>query len=143
MASVVWIVAAVSHESEVLSVTTSTQPAVPSPTPTPTPIPTPRLTPTPKTSPTPVAAATDWKYPNSAPAGDNEWISSDDPKIITDWYKNKINALGLNAKSFVQTSTNGNVLNKLAADNGALSVTVEITKSAADTQTTILVVLDK
>ena len=107
-----------------------------------------QATPTPKSSPssTPASnsqpAAGDWIYPNSTQLEANKWRSSDDPQVITNWYKSKIEALGMNAKSFVQTNTNGQVLNKLVAANGNSKISVEISKSSADSQTSILVVLD-
>lgn len=54
--------------------------------------------------------------------------SSDNPQIITNWYKEKITSMGMNAKSFVQTNTNGNVLNKLVAANSDLKVSVTISR---------------
>lgn len=97
-------------------------------------------------TPTPTAnsqpAAGSWVYPNSTQLATGKWQSSADPGVITNWYKSKIEALGTSAKSFVQTNTNGNVLNKLVAANGSSKVSVEISKGSADSQTSILVVLD-
>lgn len=96
-------------------------------------------TPTPSANPQP---AGDWGYPNSTQLAAGKWQSSADPQVITNWYKSKIETLGTSAKSFVQTNTNGNVLNKLVAANGSSKVSVEISKSSSDSQTSILVVLD-
>ena len=46
-----------------------------------------------------------------------------------DWYKEKIKALGMNTTSFVQTKTNGDVLNKLVGSRGQQKVEVEIIKN--------------
>ena len=97
-------------------------------------------TPTPATNPQP--ATGDWGYPNSTQLATGKWQSSDSPQTITNWYKSKIEALGMPAKSFVQTNTNGNFLNKLVAANGSSKVTVEISKGSGNSQTSILVVLD-
>ena len=77
---------------------------------------------------------TDFKYPNSTIVIVNqngnklELESTDDPKKITDWYKEKIKAMDMNVTSFVQTSTNGIVLNKLVGANGDVEIRIEITK---------------
>lgn len=54
--------------------------------------------------------------------------SSEDPDKITDWYKGKIKGLGMNVKSFVVTSSNDKVLNKLSAANGKQEINVEISR---------------
>ncbi len=110
------------------------------PSPTPHPSATPRSIPTPSSS---SVSTSDWKYPNSTSTGDNKWQSNDGPQVITNWYKSRIEALHLNAQSFVQTDTNDNVLNKLVAGSGAFKVSVEISKSSTFSQTSISVVLDK
>lgn len=65
--------------------------------------------------------------------------SSDNPKTITEWYKNKIEALGMKATSFVQTNTNNNVLNKLVASNGEQEISIEIKKESSSLTTGISV----
>lgn len=57
-----------------------------------------------------------------------ELESLDDTQKITDWYKEKIRGMGMNAKSFVQTKANGKVLNKLVGSNGKKEIRVEISK---------------
>ncbi|KKR81155.1 MAG: hypothetical protein UU73_C0003G0277 [Candidatus Daviesbacteria bacterium GW2011_GWA1_41_61] len=73
------------------------------------------------------------KYPNSRNIINDQnqqaFISFDDPQVITDWYKEKIKALGMNTTSFVQTKTNGDVLNKLVGSRGQQKVEVEIIKN--------------
>ena len=112
----------------------------PSPTPTITPTPTPQPTnPPPTSTPTPTnkpnpqpQTVTDFQYPNSNVVSINGnttiFESTDDPKKITNWYKDKIKSMGMNATSFVQTNTNGNILNKLVGANGNRKVEIEITK---------------
>lgn len=56
--------------------------------------------------------------------------SQDNPQTITDWYKQKIESLNLNAQSFVSTNTNGNILNKLVGTNREKEIRVEISKKA-------------
>lgn len=58
--------------------------------------------------------------------------SNESTEAVTDWYKNLIKSMGMTATSFVTTSTNGAVLNKLAAAKSDFEVLVEITKAAND-----------
>lgn len=67
--------------------------------------------------------------------------SAEDSKKITDWYKEKIKNEKLLATSFVTTSTNEKVLNKLAA-SGDYKIEVEISKDSAS-QSEIKVKLSK
>lgn len=94
---------------------------------------TPTLSPTPTNTPINESQSIlDFKYPNSSQVSlnGNEMVleSTDDPKIITDWYKDKIKTMNMSVTSFVQTSTNGNILNKLVGSNGNKEVRVEISK---------------
>lgn len=72
------------------------------------------------------------QYPNSSLIKDEQreltFISFDDPQVVTNWYKDQIKKKGMNVTSFVQTQTNGEVLNKLIGSNGQQKVEVEITK---------------
>jgi len=115
-------------------------------TPTPTPqkdanLPT--ITPTPTLQPPEKDANLLWQYPNSSIITKSETAlileSNGDVDAITDWYKEKIKAMGMNAKSFVVTKTNGNVLNKLVGDNGNIEIRVEISKSAGESTVRIVV----
>lgn len=85
-------------------------------------------TPTPK----PTLATSSFEYPNSRRIRVEGEImvleTQDSPQVVTNWYKEKIRQLNMNAKSFVQTTTNGDVLNKLAGSDGKIEVRVEITK---------------
>ena len=88
----------------------------------------------------------DFQYPRSIIISLNSnfatFESSDDPKKITDWYKNKIKDMGMNTTSFVQTSTNGNVLNKLVGADGNQKVRVEINKHNNSAIVKIVVVVN-
>ena len=122
----------------------------PSPTPTITPTPTPQptsppptSTPTNKPNPQP-QTVTDFQYPNSNVVNINGtaiFESVDDPKKITDWYKDKIKSMGMTATSFIQTNTNDNILNKLVGANGNKKVSVEITKQNNQSTAKISVIL--
>lgn len=119
------------------------------PTPTETPRPTPAPSPTPTTRPTSGVqlqqsiTTSAFMYPNARQERfEDEKIkleTTDNPDAVTDWYKNKIKSFSMSAKSFVQTNTNGNVLNKLVGDNGEIEVRIEITKKANDSVTKISV----
>ena len=56
--------------------------------------------------------------------------SADNVDAITNWYKEKIKAQGMNVTSFVVTKTNNNVFNKLVGADGKRQVRVEIKKEA-------------
>ena len=90
---------------------------------------------------TPLESINNFIYPNSSNiTGDENLLSMeslDQPQIITDWYKEKIKAMGMKATTFVQTTTNGNVLNKLAGANNSFGIVVEIKKGKDDTKTSI------
>lgn len=87
-----------------------------------------------------------YKYPSSSVKEESgsrlSLESSDNPNTITNWYKEKIASLGMNAKSFVQTNTNGNILNKLAAAKSGFKISVEISKKNNEEKIEILVLLD-
>lgn len=86
------------------------------------------------------------KYPNAIQTSSSgntlSLESQDDPDAITQWYKEKIQSLGMNSKSFVTTKTNGNILNKLVGANGTREVQVEITKQN-DESTVHITITDK
>lgn len=87
-----------------------------------------------------------YKYPSSSvkeESGNRLFLeSTDDPQAITNWYKEKITSLGMNANSFVQTNTNGNILNKLAATKSGFKINVKISKKTNDEKTKIEISLD-
>lgn len=68
--------------------------------------------------------------------------STDDPQAITNWYKEKINSIGMNAKSFVQTNANGNILNKLVGAKSGFKISIEISKKSNEENVKISVSLD-
>ena len=118
---------------------------------TPIPTPTPISIPTsiPSTS-TPIPSSqinmSSFVYPGSIilnQSGDEMTLqSTDDPQAITNWYKEKITGMGMNAKSFVQTNTNGNVLNKLIGAKAGFKVKIQIEKNSSSNITEIKVSLE-
>lgn len=59
--------------------------------------------------------------------------SSKSPEEVTNWYKDKIKSNNLTSTSFVTTSTNGRILNKLSA-SGNFKIEVEIKNENSSTQ---------
>lgn len=80
-------------------------------------------------------------YPNSVVTniGINSVVmqSNDSPQTITDWYKEKIKSFGMNVNSFVQTITNGNVLNRFVSAGSNFKINVRINKRVNDVKTQI------
>lgn len=115
-----------------------------SPKPTPKPV-IPSPNPTSSNNPTPIpntnTSSNAFIYPNSIQISSSGEVvtleSSDSPSVITDWYKNKIKEQGMKTTSFVTTSTNGNVLNKLAGASSTQNVQITITKKTSDSKTKI------
>ncbi|MFH1186843.1 MAG: hypothetical protein V1697_01570 [Candidatus Levyibacteriota bacterium] len=85
-----------------------------------------------------------WVYPNSQQLSNSgnaiNLQSYDDVGQITNWYKERIREIGMNAVSFVSTSTNGNVLNKLSGADEHQEIGIEITKQASSQLVEIRVV---
>lgn len=107
-------------------------------------------TPTEKPTHTPVptnfsidSSLSAFHYPGAAVLSSSstylELTNSDSSEKITNWYKDKITKLGMNTKSFVTTSTNGTIVNKLVAADGSTEIRVDITKSSGENITTIKV----
>lgn len=106
--------------------------------------------PTPSQRPSPTFGSVDitinnFIYPNSVRTSismNNVVMKSNDhPQAITDWYKEKIKSLGMNINSFIQTNTNGNVLNKLLSANSGFKISVIISKKNNEVNTEIDVFL--
>lgn len=76
-------------------------------------------------------------YPNSKNTGGENYESTDDPDIITNWYKEKIKSKNMNVKNFVTTKANGSVLNKLAGSTSNFNIQIEIQKNEGDNTTKI------
>ena len=53
--------------------------------------------------------------------------------------KQKIQSMNFNVTSFVTTQANDKILNKLAGDDGQVSITVEISKESASVPVTITI----
>jgi hypothetical protein len=80
---------------------------------------------------------TTFQYPHSLQITDSTYESTDDPSVITEWYKEKIVDAGLRTKTFVQTRANGTIENKLVGANADESVTVSIRKKPDNAAVTI------
>jgi hypothetical protein len=110
-----------------------------------TPSPSPAATASPTKTPTPadpspaVSNNSTVQYPNSVRIDNNVFTSTDDPDIITNWYKEKIQNMNMNVRNFVSTKTNGNVLNKLEGADGQSEIKIEITKPS-DSSTVKIVI---
>ena len=113
------------EESEVVVEENEIDIIIPSIKPSPTKVPVP--TQSPQTS-----NILEYKYPNSQIVSSTSTSmsleSSDNSDSITDWYKGKINSLGMNVKTFVTTSANEKVLNRLVGADGVKEINIEISK---------------
>lgn len=100
---------------------------------TPTSIPSATSLPTP-TQPVPESNILNYKYPNSQListfSNTLSLESEDDSDVITNWYKQMLNSLGMNVKTFVTTKANDKVLNKLVVADGNKEISVEISKES-------------
>lgn len=81
---------------------------------------------------------TDWQYPGSS-GSEGSYTSPDDPNVITNWYKQKIQSSGMNTTSFVTNNVNGNVNSQLVGSNGNSQIKISITRNNNDTATSIAV----
>jgi hypothetical protein len=130
--------------------TTATDTPTSTPEPTMAPVETlvPTATPTATVKPTAAAfkvSATeqDWLYPGARIIQTLPELKTEitiDPKVVTDWYKEKIKSLGMSTQSFIVTSTNDKIYNKLVAASAAskIEVTIERVSSSAATQITVV-----
>ncbi len=120
------------------------------PSPSSNPSSTPSASLNPSASPTPAPSVSakllDFIFPESEvkiSSGDNlELESSKESNEITSWYKEKIRSLGFSVKSFVTTTTNGQVKNSLVGANEDLEVKVEINKASGSSQTIVNITID-
>ena len=84
-----------------------------------------------------------FNYPNSETVEKNVSAlylqSADNAKAITDWYKGKIKDFGMSVTSFVTTSTNENILNKLAGAGNGKEINIEIKKVFDESKVSISV----
>ena len=73
-----------------------------------------------------------WYYPGATVNKEGgtaaELSTADASDTVTEWYKTKIKDKNYSVKTFVQTTTNGKVLNKLVGDNGEEEIRVEISR---------------
>ncbi|QQS38700.1 hypothetical protein IPM62_04935 [Candidatus Woesebacteria bacterium] len=82
-------------------------------------------------------------YPNSKVVNESEVMltleSTDSPNTITEWYKSMIKNRNMSINSFVVTSNNDNISNKLVGVSGTTKIEVDINKNASASTTTISV----
>lgn len=82
-----------------------------------------------------------FRYPNASVAGpDSRTLileTNDSPVAVTNWYRNQLNNLHMNIRTYIQTSVNGNVSNKLTTSDGESSIEIDITKDAESSTTRI------
>ena len=92
-----------------------------------------------------MTANIDFAYPGASllenRANTTIYQTGDLPTAVTAWYKGEINRRGMSTTSFIQTSTNDNILNKLVGAKNNATVAVEISRAAADSKTKITVTL--
>ena len=107
----------------------------PSATPEPTalkPVSSPLTTALPTVTPRVVEGLSFWYYPGATVNKEGgtaaELSTADASDTVTEWYKTKIKDKNYSVKTFVQTTTNGKVLNKLVGDNGEEEIRVEISR---------------
>lgn len=90
-------------------------------------------------SPSPTASLVTYKaisnsselvYPGATDSNSDgaTFESFDDVSLITDWYKDKIQSLNMSTTSFIQTNTNGNILNRMIGSDGKKEIEIEISK---------------
>ena len=86
-----------------------------------------------------------YKYPNSQIISTSSNLLSlesfDDSDVITNWYKEKVNSLGMNVKTFVTTKANDKVLNKLVGADGNKEIGIEISKENSESAVKISVTI--
>ncbi len=70
-----------------------------------------------------------WVYPNSSLVGEGIYKSGDSPDKITQWYREKIDFYGYDARNFIKTSSNDNVKNVITAAKGNQKINIEISRS--------------
>lgn len=82
-------------------------------------------------------------YPNAHQLGSSgtgiTLQSTDDPQIITNWYKNTIKTMRMNTTSVIENTVNGEVTNQINASGNGKNIKVQITKSSDEATVTIIV----
>lgn len=124
-----------------------TLPITVSPRPTNKPVPTASFLPSPTSDTTSNSInINDLIYPNSSVLSKTpakaDLTTGADPKVVTSWYKAKINSYSMNITSFVTTETNGSVDNKLIGEKGQDRISIEINRPEGKSNASINVSLD-
>ncbi len=116
------------------------------PIPTETPIPVSTISATPKSLETiakPTTSLNDWSYPQAqvVSAFPNLIMTSiDNPKTITDWYREKVKLTGLSTTRYDTTSTNDHIYNVLVGKNKSIEIEIIIERLSTTDATNITVV---
>lgn len=128
--------------------------------PTPQPVvstsPTPTVAPVVLETPTPIAPTSTpnvqssvemWLYTGavtdkSVGSSSLSFTTRDSAKAVATWYKNKMNELGYNSKSVIQTQSNEKVLDKLSGSGSRGSVAIEISQDNASAPVKVVVNVD-
>ncbi len=88
-----------------------------------------------------------WRYPGAVQVGESvsglSFTSNDRADAVTDWYKQKITALNMNVKTFIQTKANGKVMNKLVGADSRQNISVAISQKEAAAPVTIGISITK
>ncbi len=83
----------------------------------------------------------DLRYPNSTTTDSGNASlglqTSDGADTVTNWYKQKFVALGLNSTAIATTKSNDSIINSLSGGNAKATVTVKISQPSASSPTTI------
>ncbi len=116
------------------------------PIPTETPMPLATVSATPKSLEPiakPTASLTDWNYPRAelVSAFPNLIMNSaDNPKQITDWYREKVKLTGLSTTRYDTTATNDHIYNVLVGTNKTVEIEIIIERLSTTDATNITVV---
>jgi hypothetical protein len=121
-------------KSDVLSTSQEARSEEVTPTEFPTQAPSSTQTPKPSSTTSVSSSSVNFKYPGAHTIQESQTVlvmeSTEDTDKITDWYKSKIEDLGMNVKSFVTTKANDKILNKLSAADGVREINIEISKDS-------------
>src|SRR5260221_14239591 len=147
--SILGLLFGIHHTVTPLHQNTKTTPTTPTITMSPTPvhnnnqIAPPPLLPTVSSSQNGTKPLSDFMYPGASNVQNNSdsltFQSTDAPTTIVSWYKNLFSQKNMHTTSIVQTSSNNNIIDKLAAANANVSVAISIQKTADQNVTTISV----
>ncbi len=110
--------------------------------PSPTHVPSPQPSPTSQqTSPHNSSAINEFLYPNAKTitnsAGTTTLETTDQPAVITNWYKNQLHQQSFTTTTVIQTNTNNIIENKLVGSKDDQTIAIAISKNPSDEMTHI------